>query len=248
MKLKILLVGESWVSLSTHIKGFNFFASGGYETGVEWFRKAMASEGVDWVHMPSHIAQSEFPFTVGSLRDYSAIILSDVGADTFLLHPDTWVKGKRTPNRLKVIEEYVKGGGGLIMAGGYLSFQGLNGMARYNGTPIENALPITIYQYDDRCEVPEGIEPIKKGSHIVTEGLPDRWPFILGYNKLQTKDGSEVLATVNGDPFLTLWSYGRGRAAAWATDIGPHWCPPAFAEWEGYSLLWNRLLKWVSSG
>ena len=79
----------------------------------------------DWVHMPGHEAQAGFPLEAEGLKDYSVIILSDIGADTFLLHPRTWIGGERTPNRLRLIEEYVRGGGGLIMAGGYLSYQGI---------------------------------------------------------------------------------------------------------------------------
>ncbi len=57
-----------------------------------------------------------------------------------MLHPDTWLRSKRTPNRLKLLKSYVEAGGGLIMVGGYLSFQGINGSARYHGTPIEEIL------------------------------------------------------------------------------------------------------------
>mgnify|MGYP002814109716 CR=1 FL=1 len=106
---KILLVGESWVSVTTHYKGFDHFVSGGYDTGVAWFRKAM--EGwIEWEHMPSHEAQTSFPTEIEDLNDTKAIIISDVGADTFLLHPKTWLNGEKMPNRLKLIEEYVRYG------------------------------------------------------------------------------------------------------------------------------------------
>ena len=42
------------------------------------------------------------------------------------------------------------------MFGGYLSFQGINGVARYKNTPIERILPVNILPYDDRVEAPEG--------------------------------------------------------------------------------------------
>ena len=42
------------------------------------------------------------------------------------------------------------------MVGGYYSFQGINGGARYHGTPVEEVLPVEILPYDDRIEVPEG--------------------------------------------------------------------------------------------
>ena len=46
------------------------------------------------------------------------------------------------------------------MVGGYYSFQGINGGARYHGTPVEEVLPVEILPYDDRVEVPEGFTPV----------------------------------------------------------------------------------------
>jgi uncharacterized membrane protein len=103
------------------VKGFNSFVSGTYETGVKWFMEAMDREDVEVTRIPSHVASSEFTFNAEEI-DYDCLILSDVGADTFLLHPRTWLNGERTPNRLQTIAEYVRRGGGLVMAGGYMSF------------------------------------------------------------------------------------------------------------------------------
>ena len=243
---KVLLVGESWVSVTTHYKGFDHFVSGGYDTGVAWFRKAM--EGwIEWEHMPSHEAQTSFPTEIEDLNDTKAIIMSDVGADTFLLHPKTWLNGEKMPNRLKLIEEYVRKGGGLIMAGGYLSYQGINGAARYHNTPIERVLPVEIQPYDDRCECPEGIQPnIIDAKHALIEGLPEIWPHLLGYNKVKAKSEGKTIVKVGTDPLLVTGTYGKGRAIAWTSDIGPHWCPREFAEWDGYKTIWRRMLSWVS--
>jgi uncharacterized membrane protein len=246
LKNKVLLVGESWLSVTTHYKGFDHFVSGGYDTGVIWFRKAM--EGwVDWIHMPSHEAQASFPLEKEGLDEYKVIIISDVGADTFLLHPKTWINGERTPNRLKLIEEYVKEGGGLIMAGGYLTFQGINGVARYHGSPVEDVLPVEIQPFDDRVECPEGVQPIlREKRHPITEGLPHTWPHLLGYNRLKAKKDANILAEVGNDPLLIVGEYGNGKAVAWASDIGPHWCPRPFAEWDGYRDLWRRMITWAA--
>src|SRR4030042_656950 len=168
----VLLVGESWVSLSTHIKGFNHFISGTYETGIKWFKEAMELEGVELAHMPSHVASSEFPFETEELSGYGCVVLSDVGADTFLLHPRTWLHGERAPNRLKTLLEDVRGGGGLIMAGGYMSYQGINGTAMYHRSPLAEALPVEMMATDDRCERPEGVEPRVVSDHPVVQGLP----------------------------------------------------------------------------
>jgi hypothetical protein len=52
-----------------------------------------------------------FPLTLEALQEWDAIILSDIGANTLLLHPDTWLKSRRTANRLTLLHDYVAGGG-----------------------------------------------------------------------------------------------------------------------------------------
>jgi uncharacterized membrane protein len=243
---RVLLVGESWISVSTHYKGFNNFVSGVYETGLKWFKAAMEKHGVELVHMPAHEVANEFPFTVEEL-DYDVIILSDIGADSFLLHPKTWLHGERTPNRLKTIKKYVEKGGGLIMAGGYMSFQGINGAAMYQRTPIADVLPIKMMASDDRCERPEGVTPTKVKDHPITSSLPDKWPHLLGYQLVKLKDDAQLLVVVDEAPLLVIGEHGKGRVVAFTTDIGPHWCPSEFAEWEGYGFLWKNMIEWVSS-
>jgi uncharacterized membrane protein len=195
--------------------------------------------------MPAHIAATDFPFTVDELEQ-DVIILSDIGADSFLLHPKTWVHGERTPNRLKIIKEYVEKGGGLIMVGGYMSFQGINGAAMYQRTPVAEVLPVKIMASDDRCECPEGVTPIKTQKHTITNGLPQKWPHILGYQYVEPKEGAQVLVTVYENPLLVIGEYGKGRCVAYTTDIGPHWCPREFAEWKGFELLWKNMIQWAS--
>jgi len=241
----VLLVGESWVSISTHYKGFNHFVSGVYETGLQWFSKAMQKHSIELTHMPAHIAAYEFPFNPEELT-YDCIILSDIGADTFLLHPNTWLHGERTPNRLKTIQKYVQEGGGLIMAGGYMSFQGINGAAMYQRTPIAEILPVKMMASDDRCERPEGVQPRKTASHPIVDELPEQWPHILGYQYVEPKPTATTLAKVDEAAFLVIGEYGKGRAVAYTTDIGPHWCPVEFAEWDGYGMLWRNMIKWAS--
>ena len=42
------------------------------------------------------------------------------------------------------------------MCGGYFSFQGIDGRARWRRTAVEEVLPVTCLPYDDRVEMPEG--------------------------------------------------------------------------------------------
>lgn len=249
-KYKVLLAGESWVSTATHIKGFDQFPTVTYHTGADELLTALKDSPFDVEFMPAHLAQKEFPQTAEALSAYDAVVLSDIGANTLLLHPDTWIHSKRTPNRLKALKTYVENGGALLMFGGYYSFQGINGGARFKGTPVEEVLPVTCLSNDDRVEVPEGFDPVVTGAedHPVLKGLGKEWPYLLGFNEVKVKDGAEVLATVSteygGLPLLVTGTYGKGRTVAWTSDVGPHWLPPQFIAWGGYKTLFEQMLLW----
>jgi uncharacterized membrane protein len=205
--------------------------------------------------MPAHEAAADFPMSIEAMRAYDAVILSDIGSNTLLLHPDVWIHGKPVPNRLKLLRDYVASGGGLMMIGGYYSFQGINGGARYHRTPIEDVLPVTCHPFDDRIEVPEGFkaEVVGPGDHPILGGLGKDWPILLGVNEVVLKPGSDVelLARLpeseGGHPLLVTGRHGKGRAIAWTSDIGPHWVPPAFAAWEGFGQLWRQCLAWLTN-
>lgn len=251
-KRRVLLAGESWVSTAAHVKGFDQFNTATYHLGAERLVKALQGTNFDLTYMPSHEAAADFPSTLAGLKRYHAVLLSDIGANTLLLHPDVWLHGKTSPNRLKLIRDYVRGGGGLAMIGGYFSFQGINGAARYRGTPVEEVLPVSILPYDDRLEVPEGCKAtVVNPQHPIVRGLGKNWPPLLGYNEIVLKkgDGIELLARAprgqGGHPLLAAGRYGKGRTVAWASDIGPHWVPPAFLDWPGFNRLWRQMLTWL---
>jgi uncharacterized membrane protein len=249
METKVLLVGESWVSTSTHLKGFDFFSSTYYATGGDFLIGALSSGGIEVIHQPSHEAAKSFPLELNSLQVYDVVILSDIGANTLLLPPEVFLEGKRVPNRLELIKEYVGKGGGLVMAGGYLSFQGIYGSARYHRTPIEEVLPVSLLPVDDRIERPEGVNPrVTNKNHPITQGIGGEWPYLLGFNEVIPKENAEVLAMVGENPLLVTGSFSKGRSVAWTSDIGPHWCPKEFVEWAGYTQLWRQIIAWAGRG
>src|SRR5690606_35228925 len=112
-----------------------------YQEGVGPLRDALESNGHAVTYMPSHVAATAFPTTRDEAAAFDVIMLSDIGANTLLLHPNTFEKSQRMPNRLSLLHDYVENGGGLVMVGGYLTFQGIDGKARYAGTAVERALP-----------------------------------------------------------------------------------------------------------
>ncbi len=245
--IRVLLAGESWVSSSTHSKGWDFFSSTVYEVGIESLEKALAVPGFQFEHMPSHLAATRFPLTLDDLNKYDVILLSDIGANTLLLHPDTWLRGQSMPNRLKLLKQWVENGGGLAMCGGYLSFAGIYGSAKYYRTAIEDILPVNIHTFDDRVEVPEGVViDVVQPNHAVLHGISGAWPLLLGYNELVPKPDAQLLAKVGDHPLLATRTVGQGRTLIWASDIGPHWCPQPFLNWPGYALLWQQALRWLA--
>jgi len=253
IRKKILLVGETWISAATHTKGFDQFASVTYQSGADPLLAALADSPFELQHMPAHESAAAFPLTLEKLRAFDAVILSDIGANTLLLHPDVWLAGKPVANRLKLLRDWTAGGGGLVMAGGYLSFQGIDGKARWRGTAVEEVLPIKCLPYDDRIEVPEGFHPqITNEAHPILRDLTQPWPLLLGANEVTARQraGCEVLATLpedqGGHPLLAVGTWGEGRSVAWMSDIGPHWASAEFVNWAGYKTLWRNVLGWVT--
>jgi uncharacterized membrane protein len=248
-QLSVLIAGESWVTHSIHTKGFDSFTTTAYVEGVGPLRDALVVAGMDVSHLPNHLAPMHFPSTLEGLARYNVVILSDIGTNTLLLSPVTFDQGRPSPNRLMLLRDWVRGGGGLIMVGGYLTFQGIDGKARYAGTPVAEVLPVTLELNDDRVEAPEGQLPrVCLPDHPIVRGLPDEWPKLLGYNRIHLKPGAELVASVGEDEAVLLACavQGSGRAIAFASDCGPHWCPPDFLAWDGYTTLWQRMVGWAA--
>ena len=248
--ISVLMVGESWTSVTTHYKGFDFFTGVTHEeTGADYFQAALAKDSeIKYSFMPSHIAAESFPLDLEGLSQYDIIILSDIGANTLLLSRKVFLEGKTQPNRLKLLKQWVQEGGALCMCGGYLSFAGMEAKAKYYRSPIEDILPVNIYTFDDRVEAPEGVRVvIKDAQHPILAGVDPAWPDLLGYQETRLKEGAtSIVETETGDPLVAAWEVGKGRAMVWTTDVGPHWCPVPFLEWEGYGQLWRNAMHWLA--
>lgn len=244
---RVLLAGESWISAVDDHKGYDVFSHTQVHIGCAELLNVLRSAGHDVTHLRSHDVAQDFPLSVEGLAAYDVVILSDVGANSMLLHPQVFEEGRRTPNRLKVLREWVHTGGGLMMAGGYLSFQGFQAKANYHATPIEEILPVEILAFDDRVEAPEGVRgTLTDVPHAVTAGLDQEWPHILGYQKLTARPDALVLAEVEGRPLLAVRSVGAGRTLAYASDISPHWAPQEFMDWAGYRTLFDNAVSWLA--
>ena len=243
---KVLVAGESWVKHTVHMKGFDHFHSTEYEEGGTVLIDALVSAGIEIDYVRAHEISGRFPRDRDELDAYDAVILSDVGANSFLLTDETFLRSEVTTNRLAELAAYVAAGGGLVMVGGYLSFTGIDGRARYAQSPLAEVLPVTMLDYDDRVEVPQGATPaVAAAGHPAIGGVGEEWPRLLGYNRLAAKEEATVVATVGDDPLLVVGEYGDGRTAAFASDCAPHWAPPEFVEWPDYAVLWSSIVLWA---
>lgn len=243
---KVLLAGESWMSYTTHVKGFDSFYTSVYETGEKWLKAALEKAGYEVVFIPNHLATNDFPFTMEEIKEYDCIILSDIGANTLLLPTPTFTKSIKMPNRANLIRDYVMQGGSLLMIGGYLTFSGVDAKGKWHDTAVQEVLPVEILTVDDRMEHCEGIRPITIKEHELLSGIKEEWPEILGYNKTIAKKDAEVLATVGENPFIALGSFGSGKSAVFTTDCAPHWAPKEFCEWKYYDAIWDGLVGWLT--
>jgi uncharacterized membrane protein len=245
--LRVLIVGESWIKHTVHMKGFDQFHSTEYEEGAGVFLDALAAAAFDVTYIRAHEISLRFPTRLEELEAFDVVVLSDVGANSFLLCDETFLRSERTVNRLSLLVQYVEGGGGLVMVGGYMSFAGIDGRARYGSSPLARVLPVDVLDHDDRQEVPEGlIAGFDAPGHEVLGGTPPEWPALLGYNRFVAKPDSTVVARYEDDPLLVVGSAGAGRSVAFASDLAPHWAPPEFLAWEHYGELWTSILLWAS--
>lgn len=249
--LKMLFVGDSSTGLEIEIKGSDaefFVRPHRLQT---WLVEAISAQQISVVHMTTEQASSKFPFSLDELKQYQVIMFSDVDSDSFQLYPNFMGASGRVPlgpNRLKLVEQYVRDGGAFIMGGGYASFSGRRGIGNYRRTPIEKILPVNIIVGDDREEWPEGFHgDVRQGTHPILKGLNwEKESFVfLGYNATTLKPEADVLVEHEGNPIVAAWQYGKGRTMAFTPDPQPHWSGN-FHLWSGYGKFWQQSIAWLT--
>ena len=247
--LRVLVAGESWIKHTIHMKGFDQFHSTEYEEGAGVFLDCVRAAGHELTYVRGHEISALFPKTAAALDAFDVVVISDIGSNSFLLPDETFLRSEKSPNKLGLVADYVGRGGGLVMIGGYLSFTGIDGKARYGMSPLADVLPVDLMPTDDRVEISDGLKvDVCDPAHPVLGGTPAEWPMLLGYNRTFPKEGSTVVARTGDDPLLVVGEYGRGRSVAFTSDLAPHWAPPEFVEWEHYAALWTSILSWAAGG
>lgn len=254
--IKVLYVGDSGIMSLGYI-GSPFWVEQ-KKLEVRNFGKPLLDalrkdEETDVTYMTSWDAYNDFPKKLNDLLVYDVLILSDIEYETLIYYPEFYTTSMYgefivMPNRVANIREFVRKGKGLAMLGGWQSFAGKYGHALWQGTPVEEALPVKMLDRDDRVETPEGakIEAINK-EHPIMKGIDwNSVPPLLGYNKVALKKEAELLATVGeGDPLIAVYKYGEGRSFVYASDPAPHW-GINFMKWQYYTKFWQQAVRWLA--
>jgi uncharacterized membrane protein len=89
--------------------------------------------------VPSREILRRLPTTAKGFAPYDAVVISDVGANSFQLTPETFGHSRPSPDGTELLRAYVEGGGGLLMVGGYLTFTSIDAKARWGRTPLAAA-------------------------------------------------------------------------------------------------------------
>lgn len=245
--VRILLAGETWTTVTSVINGANLLHGGATRVNsATALIQALRETGMELDHLPGEEVGSGFPSTPAELNRYDAIVIGDVGADSFALTPQLYETGSPQPDRLQAVASYVAEGGGLLMIGGYMSFSGKAALAGYGRTVLAEVLPVMMSDSDDRVETPGGSIPTVNCWHNVLEGLTPPWPPLLGYNRVVSKPDTTAVLHIGSDPLLVLGEHGAGRTAAFTSDCAPHWASTEFLQWAGYSPFFAAVLRFCA--
>jgi uncharacterized membrane protein len=200
---------------------------------------------------------------------YRAIVISDYPSKNF------------SGRQLAQLADRVREGMGLLMIGGWDSFYGANG--EYAETVFKEVLPVRMQSTDDRVNCPQPCLVEKNCAHPILESLPfdTACPGIGGFNRVTTKpEGLEVLSArrfsvrretsgytfspfIEAEPLLVVGSFGKGRVAAFTSDVAPHWVG-GLVDWgdsrvnacadgagpievgDCYARLFSQMIRWTA--
>lgn len=249
--IRVLYVGDSEVVLNRYLVGADVIEQSYFNDNGRYFREAMAAEpGVEVRHITPHGVPHEFPASLDELARYDVLIFSDVGYNSIVFYPGltppyVYPLG---PDRIGMARAFVERGGGFLMVGGYLSFAGINGVARWWDTDVEAVLPVRIHPHDDRVEVVQGFRfALAQPDHPIVAGLPwaaEDWT-LCGYNRVTLKPGAELIARHGEDPIIACCEHGAGRSAVFTSDFAPHWAGD-FVRWPHYGRFWRQMVTWLA--
>ena len=87
------------------------------------------------------------------------------------------------------------------------------------------------------------------GSELLAGFGAKNYPAVFGYMETEIKRGAQLDLMISHDdhrsPLLASWRYGRGKVAAFTTDLEGRWSRN-WIPWSGLQGFWARILDWMS--
>ncbi|MBI4025226.1 MAG: hypothetical protein HY360_09625 [Verrucomicrobia bacterium] len=187
----------------------------------------------------------DFPSTTGEILQFDAIILANADIESV------------REEGVRLLCNYVKNGGGLVVLGGYHSY----GLSAIYDTPLGAMLPVKSAAFDLQ---PFGAAETNSTSRFMSSGAPlqaapantlftanlkwDLKPRCYWQHRVKPASDAQVHVTAGAEPFLVSSQAGKGRiAAVTGTVLGS---PPdgslPFWEWESWPELLARIIAWAA--
>jgi len=163
---------------------------------------------------------SYFPSDYEKLMGYDALVINNVPSEAL------------DEITMQYLGDYVEHGGALLVIGGHWAFGG----GGYQGTPLEELLPVTI-------KGPFDVVTVKSG--IITPALsPDAPVGTLWLQEVNVRPEAQVTMRAGGRPFWVQWRQGQGVVAVMTGlcygeregNLVPFWEWPGWPEWLGRQL------------
>ncbi len=189
-------------------------------------------------------------------------VLSDPTIDVFIigdLDAGALYQPQTQEQNLRVIEQAVASGKGLLTLGGLHSF----GPGQYADTPLADVLPVRMraneVQLFDRdirrdLHIDREFRVVPTKEHFLTRiGSGADWrqawqglPPLNGANLFSSlKDNADVLLeTESGEPILVATQYGKGRVISLATDQTWRWWRAGHD--QEFQTFWEQILLWLA--
>jgi len=176
-----------------------------------------------------------FPETAEELFAFNVVYLCDVDA------------GSLTLRQKRMLVEYVRRGGGLVLLGGHRAFD----RGRMAESLLDEMLPVTCQRdvLPPLTGFPGGVALRKGTAHPVTAFTDlSASPLCFYMHDVQARDGADVILTAEERPAIVLGRAGRGRVACLAMtcfgDPGEGQMP--FWKWPGWVILLRDISWWTA--
>ena len=191
------------------------------------------------------------PQTADEWKQFDVVVIGDLDA-SFL-----------SPAQQLQLRDWVSDGGGLIMIGGVKNF----GAGGYQGTPVEEALPVFVGGVDMPQNADEFVPTLtpEGTAHPMMEQLTDWFaqPGKAAAKELSPLKGNVVVAgpksgaqvlMVHPDKdgkqeiVLAVQQFGRGRSAAFTADTTSIWFRQFREQGEEsvYNRFWGQMIRWAA--